>query len=109
MLPVPKAAAKKLKKGSVEEAKAAWSASLKGGTMYKIITDHMPAEAICHMNDAQGLFRISILGKGPKSFSWTLRGHEMTIKCVLHWLWSARQEMLGGEIPSHLDFSGVFY
>lgn len=100
-------AARKAAVAKAASARAAWAAKVKSGGWKAAVEADKPPEATVWVNEPQGLFMLSCLGRGPKHFSWTLRGGELAAKMSLKWMWSIRCELLGGSVPDHLDLDDI--
>jgi hypothetical protein len=112
LLPVARAK-KRAKLSSTAEnkiaaAKKVWQAKLRC-EWKSIVEADKPPEGRVFVYDSKGMFKVSILGRGPKSFSWTCRGGSAAAACCLKWLWTTRIEILGGDMPPHLDLDDVEY
>lgn len=102
MFPAPKARAKhKAAPKKVAAAKSAWVAKLKCAWRDMVESD-APDCAKVLVDNTAGAFRVSIHGKGPKSYSWTLRGGVQAAIKSLSFLWYHHTKETGIEPPVHL-------
>lgn len=59
------------------------------------------ARMLIDMNN--GCYRCSFSGERIRSFSWTLRGHELAVKMALEQMWEWESLSPGKLPPAHLD------
>jgi hypothetical protein len=88
------------------KTKAEWQSSIKCQWKDAVTADAPPSSKVV-VNEERGFFKISVLGCGPRHFSWTTRGGEQAAKCCLKWLWGNYIKVVKCELPAHLDFDDV--